>query len=762
MRRSAVFIGAVILAIGCAAPRLARAQIEALPIVEEGILAGRILDETGRPVAGARVHLPERMRSTLTDAEGNFRITGLSKGRTRVVVQRAGFAPVVRGVMIAGLSSFDLQLTTTPFTLSPVIVTATRSPVAPMQTPLPSATLFGERLRRNQTVSLAHAIEVLPGVRTLSTGAEVGKPVIRGLTGPRVLVLDDGRRLEDYSWSDEDGPSVDARQVQRVEVIRGPASVLYGSDALGGVVNAVPADLPETKAGTVQHVALEIYGASNNSEGGGALRVEGGTPSLGWRLHAIGRGSGDSHSPEGTLENTGFAAFNGEGAFGVRGESGNLTLRYVRYGGEFKLQEATGPRPGIGGGTQDEGPKRQLADDRVQLGANYFISGLRLEARGQWQRHSLVEVADDPNAAPGAKKESEQFDLLLNTSTLDLLAHHESRRLRGSVGVNGMAQANDSRGPIAMVPDAHIVSGAVFAFEQYDLGRWSLLVGAREDLRHLDADANDSLRMADQTRDYESFSGDVGIVFHPVETVACAVNVGRAWRAPTLFELFANGQHLGEARYEVGDPTLAVERGLMTDASVRWQSPRFRGEVAGFRNRMDGYVVLVPTGRFRPSAAYDRLPVYRYLQTDAVLWGGEVRAEYEIMTGLTLRGRFDAVRGDDTKLDCPLPLVPPLRGVVGAEYRWGDHGWMANGILGGDVEMLAEQTRLSQFDTPTASYALLNLEGGIGRHWFGREVAVDLQVRNVLDASYRDYLSRYKVFALDPGRNVLVRLSTGF
>jgi outer membrane receptor protein involved in Fe transport len=126
-------------------------------------------------------------------------------------------------------------------------------------------------------------------VHNLSTGEQVGKPVIRGLTGPRVLVLDDAQRLEDYSWSDEDGPSIDARLVDRVEVIRGPASVLYGSDALGGVVNAVPRPLPESpEGGSVLRGGLEVYGASNNTEGGGALRLEGASRALGWRLSASG------------------------------------------------------------------------------------------------------------------------------------------------------------------------------------------------------------------------------------------------------------------------------------------------------------------------------------------------------------------------------------------------------------------------------------------------------------------------------------------
>ena len=200
----------------------------------------------------------------------------------------------------------------------------------------------------------------------------------------------------------------------------------------------------------------------------------------------------------------------------------------------------------------------------------------------------------------------------------------------------------------------------------------------------------------------------------------------------------------------------------MADLSVRWQAPRFRGEVALFRNGMDGYIQLAPSDEYRPSGGGDSLQVYRYEQTDAVLWGGELRAEYEVVPGFTLRGRCETVRGDDTRAEAPLPLVPPLRAVAGAEVRWAAHGRMQDASLGTDVEMVGEQTRTGRFETPTASYALWHLEGGIEWTWYGRAVAVDLQLRNVLDTSYREHLSRYKEFALDPGRNLLMRVSTGF
>src|SRR5438876_700669 len=416
--------------------------------------------------------------------------------------------------------------------------------------------------------TLSGRVADLPGINALTTGQQIGKPIIRGLTGPRVLVLEDGSRLEDYSWSDEDGPSIDARLAQRVEVIRGPASVLYGSDALGGVVNVIPEELPDANRGPATiRSAFELSGASNNAEVDAAARVEGASGGWGWRVYGIGRLAGSLHTPAGELDNTGFNALSGEASVGTRSARGSTTLRYSRYGGEFKLLEAEGPPAG---GTEGGGPERKLSDDRLQVASEYLLGGLRLETKAQWQRHWLSEVSDTgTGGGPGGQPlEGTTFDLLLNTLTLDVLAHHAAggeAHVQGTVGVAGVSQVNHTRGPVPLVPDARARSAAAFVFEELALagGRWTLLAGGRIDLRRLTADSNPALALGPERRDYTALSGTVGVVYRPppVASLALTGNLGRAWRAPTLFELFANGPHLGEERFEIGQPGLRAEAG---------------------------------------------------------------------------------------------------------------------------------------------------------------------------------------------------------
>jgi len=727
---------------------------------QNAILRGRIVDTNGAPVAGAVLEIQETKLRATSGEDGSYRIE-LNPGSYTLVVKRIGYAALERRMQVpgpeTGAEGLDLTLAPAPLPMEPVEIAGTWSLIHARGFALSVADLSGDRLRNGATVSLARAIEGLAGVHALHTGEQIGKPVIRGMTGPRVLVLDDGLRLEDYSWSEEDGPSIDARLADRVEVVRGPASVLFGSDALGGVANAIPrsvfADTPE-QAGS--HFGQEGYLSSNNTEFGGAFLAERRDTGFGWRIFALGRKGDDFKTPEGKLENTGFGAGNGEAMIGKRNARGSWSARYARSSGEFKLLEA-GEADSAAAGGEAGGPERKAADDRVQLSTMRLLGGMRLEGRGQWQRHSLIEVADqtDSTGAPIPKSETEQFNLLLSTASLELLAHHGKGAVSGTLGFSGQLQKNDTRGPIPMVPDADVRSGGLFALERVDLGRLSLLGGIRGDFREVQADSNAGLGLAAETRDFRQLSGSLGAVYDLRQGCSLRANVGRAWRAPTLFELYTNGPHLAESRYEIGRRTLAPESGIEADAGLRIERTRIRGEINGFYSRIRDFIYLAPTGAF-----VGPLRVYQHEQAKATLAGGEISADVKPGGSFTIHSRLDYTRGQNESLHEPLPLIPPLHGAVGL-VRGFNGGSLGASTAGLELELVAKQTRLSAFDVPAAGYALVNAEAGIRPNLGGQQLRIDLRVRNLGDRPYRDYLSRYKEFALDPGRNVTLRITRG-
>src|SRR5881409_3827728 len=707
-------------------------------LVPADTVTGRVVDNGGQAVPQAIVEITELGTSVTAGADGAFRLA-LAPGRYTLAVRRHGFAPAVREIAVgAGQGALEIVLTPSAFNLEPVTVTATRQPLASASSPLPATALAGDELRQAQSVPLAHVVEALPCVRAITTGSQIGKPVIRGFSGPRVLVLENGSRLEDYSWSDEDGPSVETAFVRRVELIRGPASVLYGSDALGGVINVISEALPDAAGGPgFIRTGFTLTAASNNIEIAPGVQVEGARKNLGWRVAAIGRHASNLHTPAGELDNTGFGAFNGEATAGWRWPSGSaLAVRVVHYGGEFKLLEANAP-PGETGG-----PERKAGDERVQITGQRPWGNWRLEAKAQLQRHSLIEIADDSTGT-----ESEQFNLLLQTGSLDLLLHHGGT----TFGITSVGQSNDASGREPIVPNASVLSGAAFAFEQWSpgSGRWTLLAGLRADARRLSAERNDSLGVVGQDRNAQAWSGNAGVVFTPVlgGGLSLSLNVGRAWRAPTLFELFANGPHIGEARYELGDSTMKPEASRGVDLGIRVSGRRARVELAAYHNRMSDYIYITPTAVF-----IDSLRVYQYGQAEAEMLGGEALLEAEIGQGLVARSRVEVVRGTNPTPHEPLPLLPPVRGTVG--LAWRDR-------LSVDVDAYARPKRLNPLDIPTAGYALLHLGGGTDVRLFGRAMRLDIALRNALNQRYKSFLSRYKEFAFDPGRNLILRLSSG-
>src|SRR2546427_1987545 len=304
-------------------------------ILPADTVTGRVVDNAGQPVPQAIVEITQLGKSVTAGADGAFRVA-LAPGRSPLAVRRHGFAPAVREISVgAGQAALEIVLTPSAFNLEPVTVTATRQPLASASSPLPATALAGDELRQAQSVSLAHVVEALPGVRAITTGSQIGKPVIRGFSGPRVLVLENGSRLEDYSWSDEDGPSVETAFVRRVELIRGPASVLYGSDAVGGVINVIPAALPDAAGGPgFLRTGFTLSAASNNIELAPRAQVEGARGNMGWRVAAIGRHASNLHTPAGGVDKTGLGAFKGEAAAGRGRAAGDPHVaRVIPYGG---------------------------------------------------------------------------------------------------------------------------------------------------------------------------------------------------------------------------------------------------------------------------------------------------------------------------------------------------------------------------------------------------------------------------------------------
>ena len=713
-----------------------------------GAIEGTVTGRDSTPLQGVRVSLVETGRITTTDADGRYHFAGVARGSYGLSFALVGYAPkVFRLRMESGSVTLDVSLVPSMVELPDVQVTASPLATTALNSPQPTSVLGAADLMTSGAPSLGETASTLPGVRSVSTGAGIGKPVIRGLTSNRVLVLADGQRLETAQWGDEHGPNVETADAARIEVIRGPASVLYGSDALGGVINVVARPLPDAldKAPFVTGRAEASY-ATNNAMPAGTLALEGASGGFGFSASGTARSASNVETPDGTLANSGLRTIGGEASAGLRGSWGSTRLTYAHRDERLEIHEDPAEDPGAT-------PFQRIGDDRAHLEAMVPVGESHLDVNLGYERNNRREFEEEgaTDVALGLRTGSWTGDIRLHHAPLGPLA--------GIIGLSGERTGLATYGEEALVPANRAASAGLYVSEQASVARWELSFGLRGDLRRLDVDADSRIGVAAQSRTYHALSGSLGALFHTTDQTALVLNLGRGFRAPSAFELFANGVHEGTVRFERGDSLLSTEHSFNTDLAFRVATDRVSAEIGGFVNLIDNYIYPAPTGGTDPESG---LPVFAYTQGNARLAGFEAVAEYHPAAWLHFRGTADYVHGQNTDLDQPLPFVPPLRATYAVRLEGKDVGPIAGPYFSIQGETNVKQSRLAPDDVAPPGKTLVHLGGGFSGVLAGQDVSVDVQVRNLLDTPYTSFLSRYKTYALDPGRNVIVRISTGF
>lgn len=711
-------------------------------------LSGVVTDSAGTPLGEVRVTVLEANRSTTTGPDGRFGFTDLSNGTYGVSFARVGYAPVVRRVAVGREDvELDVRMRRTLVELPSLQVTATPIATTALTAPQPISVMSGSELAAAQAPTLGETLEGLAGVRNLSTGQGVGKPVIRGLTGNRVLVLADGQRLENAQWGDEHGPNVETATAERIEVIRGPASVLYGSDAIGGVVNVVERELPDAigRAPYVSGTVSAAY-ASNGDAPQGSAVLEGGAGRVGWRLTGSGIGTDDIETPSGPLANSALWTGSGTGALGYRGSWGSVATTVSHRQERLEIHEDPADEPGAT-------PFQRVGDTRVALEANVPIGRNRFQLDAGWERNRRREFEEESasDVALGLQTDSWSANAHLH--------HQPLGRFEGIVGTSFQRSNLDRFGEETLVPAHESWSYGVYAFEQLEVGRWHLSFGARADRRILDVEETAELAVEAQRRAWNSLTGNAGAVFRVIDPVSLVLNIGRGYRAPSAYDLFANGVHEGTVRFERGNPNLQNETSLNGDFAVRVQLDRIGAEVGTFYNRIDGYIYPDPTGQIDPESG---LQIYDVTQGDARLAGIEAALDWHPTALLHLSGTADYTHGTNLTTSQPLAFVPPFRVTAEAKLEPASRGAFVNPYVALGVEANARQSRADPEEFAPAGYALVSLGAGVVVSAGDLMTAIDLSVENLLDTEYRGFLNRYKLYALDPGRSVTLRLTTSF
>lgn len=724
-----------------------------------GALHGTVTDAaTGQPVAGATLRLRESGRREVSHADGTFHFDGLAPGSYTLSAERIGYAPAERAVRVTGGGTAALALPLAPSALQlpGVVATGTGRERGGQETYRPTTVVGGAELRRQLGATVSATVAGEPGIALRYNGPAASQPVIRGLGGDRVLVLEDGQRTGDIAGSAADhGVMVEPITAERIEVVRGPAGLLYGSSALGGVINVIREEVPRSRPDRLSgSFSLQGESASDGLAAGAALL--GGLGGWAFRGEGSLRRAGDTRTPLGDLPSTDLAGYGvGAGAsrVGAAGFAGLAVRDYaLDYGvpGTFRGRDIPGAHQG---GVELEVRRTALRGQAALLSGLGPFGSVEADLNLVRFRHHELERGIDGSTFVGTS-------FLQRTATLNVVGRHRHEgafRNEGAVGLWAFGKDLDVGGLATGSRSARQGSLAAFVYEELSRGPWSVEAGARYDLtRVVPSDTRPVAGVPVEARSFGAFSGSAAAVRRLGGGWQAGARVARSSRTPSIEELFSRGPHLAAYSYEIGNPRLEAEVGVGADLFVRVSRAGLEGEATVYRNAIDGFVYYAPTGEMDPR--FGRYPVYQARGDDARFVGAEARVQWEPRRAWVVEGTGSWVRGDlrTGEGTRPLPAIPPARGAL--RLRRDVPRWFAEA----GVEGAARQGRVypgratdgTPLETPTDGYLLLNASAGL--RWEGRGGlhTLTLAADNVADEVWRDHLSRIREVAPQPGLNL--------
>jgi hemoglobin/transferrin/lactoferrin receptor protein len=677
---------------------------------------------------------------------------------------------VFAAASLSGQTDPGTQPDSVRYRMPEVFVTANRRETDAMETNRPVSAITADRLWAAGFATASDASAVLPGAASPSTGPWTGRWSIRGLSGSRVLLLVDGLRLDILRGYGEHPFLVDADQILRIEVIRGPASVLYGSDAVAGVVNLITGPMPAPgprPSGVSGRAGAQFLSANSQWNGSASLRADGRKSSL--SMNASRRTAGDLATPKRRLANTAFrgGAFQAEASLRpvpgfritLRGQADRMnrvgvpadryasTARFNAYDRDRLAAEFEYRRPGRGW----KGIRVQTYGQREFRNFEAVLSG---KPRGA----AFVDQTQNAERRVRAAGFSAQSDWVFGPHYViaggEAFVHHvvservSDMRLRDAAGTTVKDPPPDRTPPLPCLTQTG--TGAFVNAELAAARFLALQAGGRVDLFLNRAEGTaGTLVEADRSESESNLSGNIGVLVRPAGPLRLFANIGRAFRSPDPQERYFRGP--GQTAFVVGDPGLRSETSLNLDAGVKWKSDRMEGELSIFRNRIDRLIVLKTLTAARDTFAYGNVG-------RALLAGGEFGTSWKASECIAFGLMASAVEGHDAVEDAPLPGIPPLRATLSLRLNGEPFRWTA----GADLRLSADRKDTAENELKTGGAGLLDLTFGAvlqGRWTAGQQVQMSLSVRNALDRSVRDPLSSVTWWD-GPGRDVALGVRT--
>jgi iron complex outermembrane receptor protein len=709
---------------------------------------GTIVDANNSPIPGATINLPEIHKETVSDSNGMFELTNLPSGRFQIVFSYVGFESKNQ-IFNTNLKPTDLNivLQESVHQMDEVIVS---TPFQKLQSQNVMKIEFAsvKELRQKGAATLIEGLATIPGVSQVSTGVSIGKPVIRGLSGNRVLVYTQGVRLENQQFGEEHGLGLNDAGVESVEVIKGPASLLYGSDAIGGVLYFNPEKFARANQSEL-NFNTKYFSNTLGSNSSLGYKVSGND------LKFTARVSNNSHAdyeiPTGErVTNTRYNELDFKTGLGYSNANFSTVFRY-----NFNRLDLGIPENGIGEQSTSkntEFPKQGIFAQILSLNNVIFFRNSKLDADIGYIANDRSEFEDSDQASLRMK---------LNTFNYNVKYHlPKFGNLEAIIGTQGMHQTNTNFGEELLIPDATTNDFGFFGTANYEWNKNVLQAGIRFDNRKIVALENGEIGeegyFAPLDKKYESFNASLGFKTNLKENTTLRLNVASGFRAPNLAELTSNGVHEGSNRYEIGNANLKNEQNVQTDLNLEYKNVHFEMYINGFYNLINNYIFIEPNGN-----VIDDNDVYDYTQANANLFGGEAGIHFHPhpLDWLHILSSFESVRGQK-KDGQNLPLIPANRFINTLRTEFNSTKYFKESYAMISVEYTLKQKNASIFETASNDYTLVNLGFG-GKVTLGKtSFDVTLNANNLLNKSYISHLSRLKNDGIpNIGRNIILGIN---
>lgn len=735
---------------------------------------GKVLDAANQtPLAGATIYITDLKAITTTNAQGEFILKNIpAKGRFLLEARFVGYKTYAAVIDLASQKELTISLSPSIIESAEVVITGSPFSSNNKTNSLSVVSVGKNKLAQSGGTNLVDAIAKIPGVSQVSTGGAISKPIIRGLGYNRVLTMVDGAREEAQQWGDEHGIEVDQFSAARIEILKGPASLLYGSDALGGVINVIDDLVP---APGVHNGEFTSAYSTNNGLSASSLMLQGNENGFVYRGRASYKNAYGFGYKGATVPNSGFNELNFNGMLGLNKSWGYSHLTFSRFHTNIGLVE-NGPDD-QGNYLNEDGevisadeakerrlglPFQNINHYRAALNSNFILGKGQLKTVFAFQQNIRKEF-EESIQEPG-------LNLDLKSYTYDIKYYFPNLgKWEPAFGVQGMYQDNVNHGEEFLIPDYNSNNIGAFVYLKRNFEKGAINIGARYDYKKVngkDLNFKGEEVFRGFSNEFSNVSGSLGFAYEIAKNLVLKGNAGSGFRAPNIAELGANGRHEGTFRYEIGNSNLKQETSVQFDLGLEYNAESVTFGLNAYANRIFNYIYpgnfndeTIP---FDNNGSIETLPVYRYVQTNADLVGGEASVDFHLVKSLHFENSFSYTRGVNRAIDTALPFIPAAS--INNEMRFEPNiKGLADSYIKVGLTNTFKQARFDSFETQTNGYTLL--DAGIGTSIKTAKGKLNLWVtgQNLLNKEYYNHLSRYKLANIyNPGRNVTFGISVPF